>query len=60
MNNKALILGDIEVNTINGRTLPENAVYTLNNNKIIDGKIEINFTELKIKTPITFQCLINR
>ena len=59
MNHKALILGDIEVNTINGRILPENASYTINIKKIIEGKIEIPFTELKINSPIIFQCLVN-
>lgn len=58
--NSQLILGDIEVNTINGRKLPQNALFTINPNNINDvGKISIPFSELLLNAPIMFNCLYN-
>jgi hypothetical protein len=58
--NSHLILGDIEVNTINGRKLPQNATFIINNNNINEvGKISIPFFELQLKEPIMFNCLYN-
>jgi hypothetical protein len=44
-----LILGDIDVNTINGRILPKNAEFVLNiKNFYKTSKINISFDDLKI------------
>lgn len=43
-----LILGDIDVNTINGRILPENAEFVLNISNFEHNIIKVYFTDLKI------------
>jgi hypothetical protein len=44
-----LILGDIDVNTINGRILPKNAEFVLNITNFYEtSKINIPFNDLKI------------
>jgi hypothetical protein len=46
---KRLILGDIDVNTINGRILPKNAEFVLNNTNFNGTSIiNIPFGDLKI------------
>jgi hypothetical protein len=58
--NSQLILGDIKVNTINGRKLPQNAEFSINVNNISnDGIINIPFSALSLKAPVVFNCIFN-
>jgi len=60
MANSTLILGDILVNTINGKKLPKNFEYIIDNTKIdSSGKISILFSELNISNITNFSILYN-
>jgi len=50
----ALLLGDILVNTINGKKLPSTTTYTTTMTRVGNGRLAINKSEFSANTPFYF------